>query len=80
MGQLLGIMAWEAYSRLPQIAVPKLVVHGETDRLIPPANGRLVTERIPGARLAMITNASHVFSTDQPDSAHREILEFLGSL
>lgn len=34
MGQLQGIMAWEAYSRLPQIAAPTLVLHGETDPLV----------------------------------------------
>lgn len=77
MGQLLAIQVWEAYSRLAQIAAPTLVVHGETDRLIPPANGRLIAQRIPRARLAMIPNASHIFTTDQPDAAHRELLGFL---
>jgi 3-oxoadipate enol-lactonase len=79
MGQLQGILAWEAYTRLPQIATPTLVVHGETDRLIPPANGGLIANRIPRAKLAMIPNAGHVFSTDQPVAAHREVLEFLRS-
>jgi 3-oxoadipate enol-lactonase len=77
MGQLQGIMVWEAYSRLTQIAAPTLVLHGETDRLIPPANAHLIAQRIPGAKLAMVPNASHIFTTDQPASAHREVLEFL---
>ena len=79
-GQLQGIPDWEAYTRLPQIAAPTLVVHGETDRLIPPANGGLIANRIPRAKLAMIPNAGHVFSTDQPDTTHREVLEFLRSM
>lgn len=77
--QLQGILAWEAYSRLPQITAPTLVIHGENDRLVPPGNGRLIAERIPGAKLVMIPNASHIFSTDQPEAAHHAVLEFLGA-
>lgn len=80
MAQLQGILAWEAYSRLPQIAAPAFVMHGETDRLIPPANAGLIANRIPGAKLVMIPNAGHVFTTDQPAIAHREVLEFLHSV
>ena len=79
MAQLQAILAWEAYSRLPRIAVPTLVIHGQTDRLIPPANASIIAERIPRAKLVMIPNASHIFSTDQPVAAHREILEFLST-
>jgi len=75
--QLQGIFAWEAYSRLSQIAVPALVVHGESDRLVPAGNAKLIAKRIPGAKLVMIPRASHLFFTDQPDVAHRAIMEFL---
>jgi 3-oxoadipate enol-lactonase len=75
--QLQGIIAWEAYSRLTRIAAPTLVIHGENDRLVPPANGKLIAERIPGAKLVMIPHASHLFTTDQPEAAHRAILKFL---
>jgi 3-oxoadipate enol-lactonase len=75
--QLQGILAWEAYSRLPDIAVPTLVIHGESDRLVPPGNGRLIAERIPGAKLVMIPHAGHIFLTDQTQAAHHAILEFL---
>jgi pimeloyl-ACP methyl ester carboxylesterase len=75
--QLQGIIAWEAYSRLSGIAAPTLVIHGENDRLVPPANGKLIAERIPGAKLVMIPHASHLFTTDQPEAAHRAILKFL---
>ncbi len=76
-GQLQGIFGWEAYSRIAQITVPTLVIHGETDRLIPAANAKLIAERIPGAKLMLIPHASHIFETDQPAAAHQTILEFL---
>lgn len=76
--QLQGIFAWEAYSRLSNIATPTLVIHGERDRLVAPGNAKLISEKIPGARLVMIPHASHIFTTDQPKAAHQAILEFLG--
>jgi 3-oxoadipate enol-lactonase len=75
--QLQGILAWEAYSRLGGIVAPTLVIHGESDRLVPPGNANLIAERIPGAKLVMIPRASHLFLTDQPEAAHRAILDFL---
>jgi pimeloyl-ACP methyl ester carboxylesterase len=79
MAQLQGIIAWEAYSRISQIAAPTLVIHGETDQLVPPANGKMIAGRITGAKLVMIPHASHIFSTDQPEPSHRTALEFLAS-
>jgi 3-oxoadipate enol-lactonase len=75
--QLQGILAWEAYSRLSQIVAPTLVIHGESDRLVPPGNASLIAERIPGAKMAMIPGASHLFLTDQPEASNRAILDFL---
>jgi 3-oxoadipate enol-lactonase len=75
--QLQGILAWEAYTRLSGIAVPTLVIHGESDRLVPPGNAKLIAERIPGAKLVMIPHASHLFLTDQTEVSHRIILQFL---
>jgi 3-oxoadipate enol-lactonase len=79
ISQLQGIMAWESYSRLSQIAVPTLVIHGESDQLIPPGNGKLVADRIPNAKLVMIPRASHIFPTDQPKIADEALLSFLSA-
>jgi hypothetical protein len=54
-----------------------MVIHGESDRLVPPGNANLIAERIPGAKLVMIPRASHLFLTNQPEVAHRAILDFL---
>jgi pimeloyl-ACP methyl ester carboxylesterase len=79
MAQLQGIMMWEAYSRIAQIAAPTLIVHGETDQLVPPENGKLIAQRISGSKIVMIPDASHIYSTDQPDAAHKPVLEFLSA-
>ncbi len=64
LAQLHGLIYWSVYARLPQIAVPTLVMHGLQDELIPPANGRLLAQRIAKARLVEIAHASHWLMTD----------------
>jgi 3-oxoadipate enol-lactonase len=78
--QLQGILAWQCYDRLSQIDAPTLVIHGESDRLVPAGNGRLIAENIRGAKLVILPHASHIFTTDQGEAAHRAILEFLASV
>jgi pimeloyl-ACP methyl ester carboxylesterase len=77
LAQLQGILMWESYSRLEQIHAPTLVIHGEHDRLVPVGNARLIAEKISGAKLVVLPNAGHIFTTDQADEAHRAILKFL---
>jgi len=77
LAQVQGIMAWESYSRLSQIDRPTLVIHGETDKLVPPENGRLIAATIPGAQLVMLPRASHIYVTDQPEASLDATLAFL---
>ena len=43
-----------------------LVVDGVDDRLIPKANGELIARRVPDARLHLVLDAGHYYSTDEP--------------
>jgi 3-oxoadipate enol-lactonase len=62
--------------RLHEIAAPTLVVHGEDDVVIPPSNGRLLAQAIPGAELKVWPDAGHLFMTDEP-RADQHIAGFL---
>jgi 3-oxoadipate enol-lactonase len=77
VAQLQGIFEWESYSRLQQIQAPTLVLHGEADRLVPVANGKLLAESIAGAKLVLLPRAGHIFWTDQTEASNRAVLEFL---
>jgi 3-oxoadipate enol-lactonase len=79
LAQLQAVLAFESYSRLDQINAPTLVIHGKSDALVPPGNGELIANRIPGAKLVLLDHASHLFLTDQTEAAHNEILKFLSS-
>src|SRR5579871_5456568 len=76
--QLAGILAWESYSRLSQISAPTLVIHGDSDRLVPSGNGKLIADHIPGAKWVLLSHASHIFPTDQPEATKQALYQFLG--
>jgi 3-oxoadipate enol-lactonase len=74
--QLAAALGHDAHDRLARIPAATLVVHGEEDVMVPPANGRLLANLIPDARLLELGGAAHLYPTDEPD-ADREIAAFL---
>jgi pimeloyl-ACP methyl ester carboxylesterase len=77
LAQVRAILNWQSYDRLPQIEAPTLVIHGESDRLIPPANGVTIAKRIPCAKLVLLPRAGHIFPSDQPQRTYEELVAFL---
>jgi pimeloyl-ACP methyl ester carboxylesterase len=78
--QLHAIMSWEgSHTRLKTLSVPTLVIHGDSDQLIPTENGRVLARVIPHAELVLIEGAGHRFMTDKLEEASRAILSFLDS-
>lgn len=73
--QLAAALSHDARDRLARITAATLVVHGQEDVMVPPANGRLLASLIP-ARLLELGGAAHLYPTDEPD-ADREIADFL---
>ena len=55
---------WEA---LTKISAPTLVIHGSEDEITLAANGELLAQRIPGARLWMVDGARHVYWAGRPE-------------
>jgi pimeloyl-ACP methyl ester carboxylesterase len=65
--QLQAIVAHDASSRLPDLRIPTLVIHGTADRVLPFANGPLIASLIPGSRLEIYDGAGHMFWWEQPE-------------
>jgi len=72
-----GLMAFNAYERLPQVKCPVLIVHGDQDVLIPVENAYIIKNRIPQAELYIIPGAGHMFQDIDPAGIHQRIVEFL---
>jgi pimeloyl-ACP methyl ester carboxylesterase len=76
-GQLAAATSHDTLDRLPQIAAPTLVLHGEDDRIVPAANGRLLAERIPAARHIEYPGARHTFFTECAERVAHDVTSFL---
>jgi len=55
--------------RLPELAIPALVVHGRRDPFFPVGNGEALAREIPGARLLVLAQAASTI----PDAAADEV-------
>ena len=80
LGQVAAVMSHKATDRLHQITAPTLVITGDADRLIPPANSDVLARNIPGATLVKIPGGSHGFNFETPAVFNRAVLEFLASV
>ena len=67
----------DSADRLGKIRCPTLVLTGTQDLVVPPQNSRILSEKIPGACLAEIEGAGHVFFVERPEATLRELLSFL---
>jgi pimeloyl-ACP methyl ester carboxylesterase len=76
--QLRAVMKREGVShRLTQITAPTLVIHGNTDPLIPYENGQYITEHIPDAKLSTFAGVGHLVPIEAADRFNREVMEFV---
>jgi pimeloyl-ACP methyl ester carboxylesterase len=75
--QLMEAM-WTAHveDRLPQIALPTLLIHGRHDRITPVAMSESMAAALPNARLVVLEDAGHVPVITRPAQVAREIEAF----
>jgi len=71
-----GLRGESYYERLPDIKVPTLIIHGESDQLIPVENARILASRIPNSELLIFKNTGHMLLESQ-DEIFRIMLDFL---
>jgi len=64
----------------PQIPVPTLIVHGENDRMVPPAVAENLRRAIPRARLVLVRGGSHMIHVEQAPAVAALVEEFAGTL
>jgi pimeloyl-ACP methyl ester carboxylesterase len=80
-----GVFAahWEAIrhhdtaDRLGEIGAPTLVLHGTADVVMPPGNGALLHERIPGSALRWLPGRGHMFFQEDPGATLRHLEDHL---
>ena len=80
----LGMMArWDLrplLADLPRLKVPLLLVAGDNDRAVPPAQSERVRDLVPGARLERQPGLGHLAHEEDPTAAAALILGFARSV
>jgi pimeloyl-ACP methyl ester carboxylesterase len=62
-----------------KINVPTLVMHGDSDRIVPlAASGRRTAALIPGARLVLLKDGPHAVGWTHAEEVNAELVSFLG--
>ena len=79
-GQAAAIQGHDTFARLSAIAAPTLVLHGDADELVPTANGRLLADQIPGARLTLYPGARHGYHVEYAAQSAADVLAFLDAV
>ncbi|OIH94182.1 MULTISPECIES: alpha/beta fold hydrolase [unclassified Curtobacterium] len=83
-GQTMAVLAGRSMSdpdligKLHAIAVPTLVLFGDSDRVVTPAYGRAVAAAIPSADFAIVSEAGHLPHLENPDATWVLLDAFLG--
>jgi 3-oxoadipate enol-lactonase len=67
----------DALDRINGIEAPTLVVHGTEDAVVDPRNAELLGERIPGARVELLTGCGHLPFWEEPTRFVSLTKEFL---
>lgn len=74
----LGLMPEAAAfeSKLSRVEVPTLILFGEHDKVVPPANASLLAEKIAGSKVIIFPDAGHFFPMEIAEAASRAVIEF----
>jgi 3-oxoadipate enol-lactonase len=75
MAQMQAIAGHDTLTRLPQLTMPTLIVHGTADQMVPVENGRLIASQIPGSRLEIFDGVGHLFFWERPERAAELVRE-----
>ena len=75
--QLIAGAGWTSWPWLGRIAAPTLVLAGDHDPIVPPRNARILTRRIPDARLELVPGAGHLLLLDQAERCATLITDFI---
>ncbi|HUY19817.1 MAG TPA: alpha/beta hydrolase [Candidatus Binataceae bacterium] len=78
-------LAWNPYlydrrlrERLHRVAVPTLIIWGDSDRLVPREHAEAYRRGIQGSRLVTIEKCGHAPPFEKPDETARLVTDFLG--
>jgi pimeloyl-ACP methyl ester carboxylesterase len=76
IGGLQAVIGFDFSDRLPKIRTPTLVIVGARDMTVPPSEGELAANKIPGAKLVKLRRVGHQPVDERPEEFDRLLLDF----
>jgi poly(3-hydroxyoctanoate) depolymerase len=70
---------WSSLHWISTLRAPTLVIAGERDRLVPPANALLLARHLPFGRCHVLAGDDHLMLLDPDSSAHSLLVDFFSS-
>ena len=67
----------ELAQRLSEVRVPRLLLYGAQDDIIPAGMALLVTRSVPGSKLVLYQDHSHSLAGEAPERLVAEVLVFV---
>ena len=67
----------DAREHLPRLRCPVLVMHGDSDQLVPPDNAAEIAALVPHAQLVVIERCGHMLTMEQPALVNQALLGWL---
>ncbi len=62
---------------LPHIRVPTLAITGDRDPIVPPAQSRLISSRVPAGDLVVLEGGGHLLFAERPQAYQRALCDWL---
>jgi pimeloyl-ACP methyl ester carboxylesterase len=78
MAQMRAIAAHDTSTRLPQLRMPTLIVHGTADQLIPVENADVLAGHLPHARREILDGVGHRFFWEEPQRSAELVRDHAG--
>jgi pimeloyl-ACP methyl ester carboxylesterase len=75
--QYAAVTIFDARDRLGHIRAPTLVMTGDDDPVVLPANSRFLAEHIPGAELLVFPGGRHAFNVEFEEESNGAVLDFI---
>lgn len=63
-------------NKLARLNVPTLILTGAHDKVVPPANADLLSQKIAGSRVIIFPDAGHFFPIEIAEAASQAIMDF----
>jgi proline iminopeptidase len=71
------LRTFDFIEQLPSITCPTLVLAGAHDWICPPSQSELIAAKIPGAKLELFADSSHMLAQDEPERFLQVVRQFL---